>query len=267
MTHSTFNHHFGPNQIWGAIGLGAITVCSGAVIGLESMGEEVAWMSFYAGAASLAAGVIGMGILQSWARRRAFVYPLHTALVWCLLIVTVPLSLLGPLFLWPSSGSIIGWILLEYFIVALGYQMWNTWRFFNAQWSSRQDALLARCFDPDRSMLAVTTLARDLDVHESLFFPYWHERAVAGMSVLLIAAMILAFILYGIFFEFALLAGGIVTLTCITYLVQSSFASLLLAFKVRQLERSHGCRIGLMDDAGVDRIKAAHRRAKRRSKR
>ncbi|WP_338768311.1 hypothetical protein [Massilia sp. METH4] len=267
MSRSTFSHHFGPHQTWGVIILGGITLAGGSIIALESMGEQAAWMCFQAGVAWLSAGVVGMRILGTWARRRAFAYALYAALAWGLVAVTLPISMLGPLFLWPSIGSLVGLVLLEYFIISLAYQSWTTWRFFNAQWSVRYEATLARCFDPGTSMLAPKTLIRRLGEHDSLFLPYWPKRAVAAVTLLLIAAMVLAFALYGFFFESALLVGGIVSVTCITYLLQHSVASLLLVFKVLELERSHGAHIALMDDAGVERLRAAERRAKRRNKR
>lgn len=267
MYQSTFNQHFGPHRTWGVVLSGAIAVGAGSLIGLESMGEQVAWMCFHAGVAWLSAGAVLMRLLQAWARRRAFAYPLHAAVAWCLVTVTLPIWLLAPLFLWPSIGSFVGLILLEYFIVSLAYQSWTTWRFFNAQWRLRHEKALAQCFDPGTSMLAAQPLMRRLGVHEALFLPYWPERAVACMTLLLVVSTILAFASYAFFFEFALLVGGVVTVTGITYLVQHGFASLLLASKLRQLERSHGRPVVLMDDAGVERLRAAGRKAKRGKRR
>lgn len=231
------------------------------------MDDEAAWTFFLAGTVWVVFYTAGLWVLQAWAPRRAVVYALYSAFAGNVGICTFAVAAFAPVFLLPSIGSTAGLILLEYFFVALGYQLWSTWRHFNAQWSAHHEAALARCFDSARSTVAVKSLARSLHIHETLFLPYWNETVVAVVSLVLFVALILGFALYDSFFDFALLAGGIASLSIVTYLMQRSLVPLLLGWKLRQLERLHGFTIRLMDDAGVDRIKAADRRAKRGNKR
>lgn len=225
------------------------------------------WTFLLAGIAWVICCTTGLWVLQAWAPRRAVVYALYSAFAGNVGICTFAVAAFAPIFFLPSIGSTAGLILLEYFFVALGYQLWSTWRHFNTQWSAHYEAVLARCFDSSKSTVAVMPLARSLHIHETLFLPYWNETLVAVLSLVLFVALILGFALHDSFFDFALLAGGIASLSIITYLMQRSLIPLLLGWKLRQLERLHGFPIGLMDDAGVDRIKAADRRAKRGNKR
>ncbi|QBI04606.1 hypothetical protein [Pseudoduganella albidiflava] len=267
MISSTFTHHFERGLVLFTSLPCAFAVLGGSAIAHETMGSDAALIFLLTGATWLLLGTIGLLALRKWATRRASVYALYAAWAGLAGISTLAVTLFAPIFLMPGIGYMAGLVLLEYFVVALGYQLWSTWRHFNEQWNKHHAAALARCFDPGRAMVAVKPLVRGLYLHETLFLPDWHETAVAIVSLLLGVALLLGFALYETYFEFALVAGGIASLSIITYFIQRTLVPVLLALKLRQLERSQGCAIGHMDDAGIERLRAAERRAKRGNKR
>lgn len=126
---------------------------------------------------------------------------------------------------------------------------------------------MARYFDVDKGAVAIEGLSRALFLSDDMVLPGWPERMRMAVQLLAGFALLLGLGLYDVFYDAALLAGGLATVCLVTYLLQRSLVPLLLAGKLRQLERATGRCIRLMSDGELASIVARGRRKKKRSRR
>lgn len=222
-------------------------VAGGAMMSHKRLGAAVSLPYLYWGAALVAAAVVGLIYLRAQAATRAVGVLRFSSLSIQLALIPIMLALCVPLLLEVGIDSRPGAVILGYFALVTGYQFFMTRRHFAQCWDTSGSKVLAEFHDPAGASIRIDGLMQALGVKVTLFLPSVLEKVV---PVLLIAALVLGLNFRNAYPEESAIAIGISSLTLVATLFQWSYAPLLLAARLRQLERDGGRPIRAVDSLG-----------------
>lgn len=218
--------------------ISAMSFLGGAGIAVKLVDEKAAIEFLWVGLIWTSLGTAGMIWLGLLSRQRAIAYLFFTGLFCIAGIMSVFVGITLPLFWLYSPTSQVGASLIGNFLIALVYQLWRGSLHFNECWRANKDRAMADLYAPDRSTLDIEPMIRSLHIQADLFLPFRSEAVKASVSVGLFLSMIVGLNLRKIYPEFSSFAWGIPALTMSAVCVQMAFIRLLLASKVRDIERS-----------------------------
>jgi hypothetical protein len=104
---------------------------------------------------------------------------------------------------------------------------------------------------------------RKLQINAELFLPLRLEFLSGMVSLGLILSMVIGLNLRNVYPVFSAFSWGIPALTLSTVLLQMAFIRILLAMKLRDLEKCSGTKIAPMGVDEISKLKAYKRKAKK----
>jgi hypothetical protein len=228
------------------LSLGAFAVVSGTAMTNKFVDTDSAYNFLLFATAFLFLATGAMILLRRWSRRRAYAYlwfwslSLNVGLTSILVAITLPLLGMNGLF------SLSTYILGVYFFAILAYQLWKANSNFTAAWKKYHRSALSTCYDTNRSVIDTRPLMRLLRLGSATSLSprqEFRDKFILGIFIVSLSAGIN---LRHLFPVLSVILSGLPLLTVIALLSKWTFFPLLIARKIRALERIAGEHIAPM---------------------
>jgi hypothetical protein len=228
------------STIWLSAALASVAVIISYAITAKLAGGAAGRQVLHIGSGLVLVGLVAMFLLVTAARRTAVVHALFGALLLTVGIESLFLALSAPMFLLYGAASSVGTGMFALTFIVAPYQLFRAHQHFNLMWEANQDFAFSRYQSARAPALNTELFLVDLHVEAKLYLPFPFAALDGVLWAVLVVTALAGFNLRKVFPHFSCVALGIPSLTCFVVLLQVVLFRVLLALKLRELQRITG---------------------------